>query len=335
MLENLCGIYAPSGNEERVTAVIEKMLPEGIKYEYMRNGNLIVFKEGKNKWNKKLMLFAHTDEVGFIVTEITGEGYLKFDCVGGIDKRILLSKRVFVGDKDIPGIMGIRAVHLTSGEERKKSVPIDEMYIDIGAKSREEALNYVSLGDYVSFEKDFVTNGKRMISKAFDDRAGAALLLRLIQSECEYGFTACFSIGEEVGLKGAEPAANKYRPDYALILEGTTCSDVNGTPEEGKSTRLGEGPVISIRDFGACSDADFNSFIFNLAEKNGIRYQLKRTHRGGNDSRAVQLAGAGVKTAAISVPVRYIHSPSGIMDGDDYENSFRLIKCITDNIGEI
>ena len=335
MLEKLCGIYAPSGEEERVTSEIEKALPEGISYEYMRNGNLVVFKEGRKKSDKTLMVFAHTDEVGFIVTKITDEGYLKFDTVGGIDKRILLSKRVFVGEKSIPGIIGVRAVHLTSREERKKSVPMEEMYIDIGASSREDALKYVMPGDYASFEAGFTLNGKRMISKAFDDRAGVATLLRLVNSETEYGFIACFGIGEEIGLKGAETAANKYKPHYGLILEGTTCQDVNGTPEEGKSTRLGEGPAVSIRDFGSCSDREFNSFIFKLAKENNLKYQLKRTHRGGNDARVVQLAGSGVKTAVISVPVRYIHSPSGIMDSEDFENAFKLTKTIADNIGEI
>ena len=140
---------------------------------------------------------------------------------------------------------------------------------------------------------------------------------------------------EEIGMKGAFTSARKINPDYAIILEGTTCSDIGGTPPNLRSTVLGDGPAISIRDFGAHSDREFNNYIIELAQRKGIKYQLKRTHRGGNDSAAVQLAGNGVKSAAISVPVRYIHSPAGIMDEQDFENAGKLLKEIINELGAL
>ncbi len=336
MIEKLCGLYGVAGDDGDVcAAVIEELKDYDINYEYMKNGNLIVFKKGRRTPEKKLMVCAHTDEVGVIITGITDEGYLKFDCVGGIDSRILLSQRIFIGAKQIPGIIGIKAIHLAEKEEREKTVGFRKMYIDIGAKNKEDALSAVSVGDYGYFEKSYCENAGRIISKALDDRAGVYILTELLKNELEYDLTACFNTAEEIGCKGALTSARRVRPDYAVILEGTTCSDTGGVPPHLRSTILGEGPAISVRDFGARSDREFNGAIIDIAEKNGIKYQLKRTHKGGNDASAVQLAGSGVKAAVISVPLRYIHSPASVMDKADCENALRLIKAVADNFGKI
>ena len=335
MIKELTILNGVSGNEENVASfVCECVKKSGCHYEFLPGGNLIVYKKGKKTPSKKFMIFAHMDEVGFIVTKITDEGFLKFDTIGSVDERILLSKKVYVGENNIPGIIGVKAIHLTSKEDRKKSVDIKDMYIDIGAVSKEDAMSYVRLGDYVSFDGVYYQNEKRIFSKAIDDRVGVAVLLEMIMRECEYDFTACFDVMEEVGARGALTSSEYIKPDYALILEGTTCSDLNKTPENMRSTVLGDGPALSVRDMGTCYSEKFNSFIISLAESNSVKYQLKKTHRGGNDSSAVQSAGIGSVTAVISLPVRYIHSPTGVMDTDDYENMIKLTSMITDSIGE-
>lgn len=336
MLEKLCSLNGVSGDEGKILDfILESVKDKSLEYKIFANGSLVIYKKGRKTPDKKLMVFAHTDEVGFIVNNITDEGFLKFDTVGGIDRRIILSKKVTVGDNKIPGIIGVKAVHLLSKEDRKKTIPVNEMYIDIGADSKEEAQKYVSLGDYVSFESDFIRNGKRIIAKALDDRIGVDILINLINSECEYDFTACFETLEEIGLMGAVTAANYEKPDYALVLEGTTCMDINDTPEHLRSTVLGNGPALSVRDMGTCYDRELNSFIEKTAEEKSIPYQYKQTHKGGNDSRVIQNVSEGVKTAVMSVPLRYIHAPAAIVDVNDYENGFRLAKAVVDNIGEI
>ena len=226
-------------------------------------------------------------------------------------------------------------MHLTTKEDRKKSVPLKDMCIDIGATTREEAMKVVRYGDYVAFDSTPYINNKSFFSKAIDDRAGVSMLLELLKREAEYDFVACFDVMEEVGARGAMVAAEYEKPEYALILEGTTCSDLNDTPENLRSTLFGEGPALSVRDMGTCYDDDFNKFIINLAKNNSVKYQLKKTHRGGNDSSAVQSSGIGVKTAVISLPVRYIHSPTSIVNIDDYNNGLKLTGLIIDSIGEL
>lgn len=337
MLKELCEINGISGDEAKVSEyIISHITASDTHYRSLNNGSVIVYKDGKRKAPHTLMLFAHMDEVGFIVSDITKEGFIKFDSIGGIDKRILLSERVYIGENRVPGIIGIKAVHLTSNEEREKCVERKDMYIDIGANSKEEALEQVCYGDYIAFDDDSFINGNRFLSKAIDDRAGVSLLLELVNSEREYGFIACFDVMEEIGgSRGALTAVNLEKPDYALVLEGTTCSDINNTPAHLRSTVLGGGPAVSVRDMLACYSSEFNSYIFGLAEKNNIRYQIKQTHRGGNDAGAVQSGGKGTKTSAISLPVRYIHSPVGIVDMNDYESALKLAGLIIDNIGEI
>ncbi len=336
MLSELCKINGVAGNEEKVSEfLLSHISIENTEYKFLKNGTLIVYKKGKKESPVKFMIYAHMDEIGFIVSDITEDGYIKFDTVGGIDKRVLVSKKVFIGDKNIPGVTGIKAVHLTSKEERKKCVETKEMYIDIGAVSKEDALNYVSYGDYITFDDDVVVNGNRLIAKANDDRVGVSLLLDLVNKETEYSFIACFDVMEELGGMGAVTATDSEQPDYALILEGTTCSDINNTPPHLRSTVLGNGPALSVRDMGTCYSESFNNFIKGLADKNNIKYQIKQTHRGANDSNVVECCGKGTKVSVLSLPLRYIHSPASIVDLNDYNEAAKLIKLIADNIGEI
>lgn len=335
MLEKLSNAFGVSGADDEVREIIlSEITPYCDKIEILKDGNIIAFKKGKKTPEKKIMLFAHTDEVGFIVKAVTDEGYLKFEEVGGIDARILLSSRVFIGENKIPGIIGIKAVHMTSKEEREKTVKIADLYIDIGSDSKEETEKYVNKGDYIVFDSSYEKLSEhRVKGKAFDNRVGVSILIELLKKDAEYDYYVSFNSLEEIGLKGAMTAARYAEPDVALILEGTTCSDVPGTSSENQSTVLGNGAALSIADGASCSSKELNEFIINKAKENNIKLQYKRTNRGGNDAGAVQISSFGVKTSVVSVPLRYIHSPVSIMDLRDYESAYKIAECFVNSLG--
>ena len=336
LLEKLCNAHGVSGDTDEVAAIIlEEIQPYCAKIEVMNDGNIIAHKKGRCNPKYRTMLCAHMDEVGFLVKEITDDGYLKFESVGGIDERILLSQRVLIGDNNIPGVVGIKAVHMQTKEERGKTIPMENLYIDTGVYSRREIEELVELGDSVKFDSKFVKFGENKVkAKAIDDRIGVRLLIEMLKLEPEYDFVAAFVVNEEIGTQGSKTAAYHVAPDIALVLEGTTCSDVPGTKCHEQSTNQGNGPAISIVDRTSYSDRELNDFIIRLAEENGINYQLKRTTMGGNDAGSIAVSGDGVKTAVISMPVRYIHSPSSVMDWGDYQKGVRIVTLFVDHIGQ-
>jgi len=327
-------INSVSGNEGRIRKrILDDIKPyaDDIKVDSM--GNIIAFKKGTSDSSKKIILAAHMDEVGFIVSDITEDGFVKFKEVGGIDPRILLAQRVVIGDNNISGVMGIKAVHLQSPEERKSVIKLKDMYIDIGAKSKEEAEKLVNKGDYVAFDSDYKEFGDNIIkAKALDDRAGCAVMTQLIKESYDADIYFCFTVQEETGTRGAMIASRAIGADVAIILEGTTCSDTAGVKEHEHATSFGSGPVLSLMDYGSYSDMDLNRFIINLAKENDLKFQFKRTINGGNDARAFQTASVPCKTAAISVPCRYIHSPVSCANKDDIEKTYELVFCVMKNI---
>lgn len=335
MLEKLTNAFGVSGCDDEIRDIIlAEISPYADKIDITKDGNIIAFKKGKKPTKKKVMISAHTDEVGFMVKDITKDGYLKLCSVGGIDSRILLSKKVYIGKNKIPGIIGIKAVHLTKKEEREEKVPLSDLYVDIGALCREDALKYVEIGDYILFDGKYEKLGENRIkAKALDDRVGVMALIDLIKRESEYDFYAVFNSLEEIGLKGAMTASYKVNPDIALILEGTTCSDVLGTKENEQSTCLLKGAVLSIADGVSVSNRSLNEFIIKLAKENDVPLQFKRTNTGGNDAGSIQTAKDGVQTAVISLPTRYIHSPVSVMDLRDFESYKKITELFTDNIG--
>ncbi len=331
-LTNLCGV---SGCEDEVRDFIENEIKEFCDDIYTdKIGNLIALKKGKVS-EKKMMITAHMDEVGFIIKSITEEGFIKFEAVGGVDGRILLGRRVLVGENKIKGVIGIKAVHMTTAEERSNAVKIKDMYIDIGADSRDEAQEMVSLGDYISFDSEYVEFGDGKIkAKALDDRVGCAVLINLIKTaDFYYDTWCCFTVQEEVGCRGAQVAANSIRPDIALILEGTICADAHDTEPYLHVSTIGGGGVLSLLERSSKSDKNFVHFIYNLAKEKNIPCQFKRTGSGGNEGGVIQVSGKGVITAVISAPCRYIHSPVSVMDKNDFENIVRLAKAVTENSG--
>jgi len=327
-------INSVSGNEARMRKRILddiKAYADDIKVDSM--GNIIALKKGTSPSGKKIVLAAHMDEVGFIVSDITEEGFLKFKEAGGVDPRILLAQRVVIGDNNINGVIGIKAIHLQSPEERKSVIKLKDMYIDIGAKSKEEAEKLVSKGDYVAFDTDYAEIGDGVIkAKALDDRMGCAIMAELIKDSYNEDIYFCFTVQEEVGTRGAMITSRAIGADIAIVLEGTTCSDIAGLKPHEYATSFGSGPALSLMDYGSYSDMDLNRFIINLAKENDLQFQFKRTINGGNDARAFQTASLPCKTAAISVPCRYLHSPVSCALKSDIEKTYELIACVMKNI---
>ncbi|HZJ56684.1 MAG TPA: M42 family metallopeptidase [Clostridia bacterium] len=327
LLKRLTAAGGVSGDEGRVRAIIiEEITPLVDEVHIDRMGNVTGFKKGTTS-NRKVMLCAHMDEVGFIITGIEDNGMLKFATVGSIDSRILPSKRVRIGDNRVPGVMGIKAIHLQEPAERKNAVKARQMYIDIGAGSKDEAERLIKLGDYAVFDSELVYFGDgRVKSKALDDRVGCLTLIESLKGDYPFDLYACFTVQEEVGLRGAKVAAYHIQPDIGLVVEGTTCSDVPGVEPHRHTTRMGNGPAISIADLASYGNKEMVTFLIECAENAGIPFQIKEGVTGGNDAGEIQRSRGGAMTAVISVPCRYIHSPSSVMDLKDLDNTVRLVK---------
>lgn len=329
LLKKLLSLNAPSGYEDAVRNFIkENAACEEIYSDVM--GNLICHKKGSGK---KVMVSAHMDEVGLIITGITDDGFLKFSTLGGVDTAVLSSKKVLIGDNKIPGIIGAKAIHLQKKDEVTSPLKTKDMTIDIGTKDKERAENMVNLGDYAVFDGEYTPFGNNLIkSKALDDRVGCAILMELMKEDYESDMYFVFTVQEELGLRGAITAANSIQPDIALVIEGTTCADVYGSKPHNQVTKLGDGAVITAVDGAAISHKDYFDFIFDVAKRNSIKLQIKRTTRGGTDAGAIQRSGKGVKTAVLAVPCRYIHSPVSIMNMADYDSVYKLSKAVLKEI---
>lgn len=327
-LKTLCALPGVSSREDLVRDYIRKRVePYADEIRTDALGNLIVFKRGARPTGNRLMLCAHMDEVGLMVKSVTDEGCLKFGCVGGIDRRVLLGKRVSVGERGIPGVIGLKAIHLTTAEERKKVPKLTDLYIDIGAKDKDEALAQVELGDVCTFVSDVVEFGDGMLkAKAIDDRVGCAVMVKLLEEELPMDCTFAFTAMEEVGTRGAFGAAFSVTPETALVLEGTTAADIPALEPERQVCWPGKGPVLSWMDGGAIYDRELFELLRALAEENGLPWQMKHYLSGGTDAKAVQRTKEGVRVAGISAAVRYLHAPSSVCSLDDARQMLALAR---------
>lgn len=326
LLERLCSASGISGDEGAVRDIIIEEIKEYAEYRIDNLGNIIVHKKGKKPAKCRLMLSAHMDEVGLMVTDITSDGYIKFDEVGGIDRRVLPGKSVVVGKKRINGVIGIKPVHLCKGEENLTVPEFGDMYIDIGASSSEEAASYVVIGDAVSYRSSFTENDHTICSKAIDDRFGCYVLIELIKSDLEYDADFVFAVQEEVGLRGSKVAAYTVDPEFALVIETTTSAEI---PEVDKSAQvcfLGEGAVISVMDRRTIYDKEMVELAFSVADQINVKAQYKRAVAGGNDAGAIHQSRGGVRTLAVSLACRYLHAPNTVASKADCESVLALSK---------
>ena len=325
-LETLCSLAGVSGTEDEVRDyILERVMPRADILRTDPLGNLLVHRKGACEASRTILIEAHMDEVGLIVTDITDDGLLRFGTVGGIDRRVLPGKRVFVGKARIPGVIGLMAVHMTHGDEERKLPPLEEMSIDIGAKDAVSARAAVRLGDTVSFDPGVVRFGDGYLkAKAIDDRTGCACMIKLLESELPCGCWFAFTVQEEVGCRGARVAVRDIEPDIALVLEGTTAADLPGVEGAARVCRAGGGVVIPFMDRSTIYDRELCGTLIRLAEEHGISWQTKTRIAGGTDAQVIQRSLGGVRTAALSVAVRNIHSPAGVAKISECEDQLRL-----------
>lgn len=328
-LKELCLLNGISGDESCVREYIIEKIRDKCDYSVDNLGNITAFRKGKKTPEKKLMIAAHMDEVGLIVTSVRSDGTLTFETVGGIDSAVIIGKRVKIGKNGLSGVVGSKAIHKLSAEEREKAPKISDLYIDFGAADKAEAEKYVSAGECVYFDSEFMEFGNNRIkSKAIDDRSGCALMLRLIEEEPEYDTFFVFNVQEEIGLRGSTVSAFSLQPDIAIVLEATTAADIDGADGAAKVCTINGGPVVSFMDRSTMYDKELYKTAFETAKENEIKCQTKSMIAGGNDSGAIHISGKGVRTIAVSLPCRYLHSPSCVISKQDFDDAYRLVKLM-------
>lgn len=329
LLEKLCSFSAPSGAEGNLRGFIEKEVsPFAKSIETDALGNLIVVTEGKKR-EKKAMFIAHMDEVGFIVTEIKENGLIGFSNIGGFSGNVLCSAAVQFVNGTRGVIIPDVALHQLNEEGRKKVPEAEDLFIDIGAKNKGEAEKLVSLGDKAAFIDNFYENEESVFSKALDDRVGVFALIEAIKSKPLYETVFVFSTREEIGIVGAAVAANNVRPDIAFVIDSTTASDLPSVSGSDRVCLQGGGAAVSFMDKATVYDEALYKFVMKLGEKENIPLQFKTKISGGNDAGAVHKSGVGVKTAAISTPARYIHSPCSLARKNDIMSVVNIVKALS------
>jgi endoglucanase len=331
LLKRLCNASAVSGDEAEVRAIVlEEVRPVADEVTVDVMGNVLVKRFGVGKNLLKVMLAAHMDEVGMMVTHDEGKGKFRFEVVGGIPANILPAKSVWVGKKKIPGIIGAAPIHLTTAAERKKPISLDDLRLDVGPNNRKE----IKIGDRAVFSTEFAVQGNALFAKALDDRIGVAILIQLLKNApANIDLLVAFTVQEEVGLRGAYTAAFAFNPDIAVAIDCTPAYD-QPTWDDGEdrwsgntqyNTRIGKGPAIYVADRGTISDPRIIRHFINTSQAEDIPFQLRQPGGGRTDAAAIHKQRSGIPSISISVPARYTHTPVSICDRLDWENTQKLI----------
>ncbi|MEM4142615.1 MAG: M42 family metallopeptidase [Candidatus Bathyarchaeia archaeon] len=337
-LEKLSNAYGITGREDEVRNLLIKLMKPYVDEVVVdKLENVIGIKKGQ-KSSPKVMLAAHMDEIGLMVKTITKEGFLQFVKMGGIDDRILLAQKVLVCTKKdaLHGIIGSKPPHIQKEEERKKIVNYDELFIDIGAGSREDAeAKGVKIGDPVVFDVKYAKiSDDVVIGKAFDDRVGCAIMLEVLKmlEKTDCTIYAVGTVQEEVGLRGATTSAFGIDPDVGIALDVTVAGDVPGVKEFESNMKMGKGPALTVADAGLITHPKILRLLLDVAEENKIAYQLETGLPGTTDAARISLTRQGVPSGTVSVATRYIHSPTGMLSLKDAENAAKLVAAAIQKI---
>ena len=317
LIQKLVESYGPSGYETQIRAVVRaEVEPYADEIQVDALGNLIVRKGSLKAGGSRIMLAAHIDEIGVIATHVDEKGFVRFTTLGGVRPHTCMGGRVrFMNGAQ--GVIGSEPL-----EDRSKVSTFEQFFIDVGHSSREG--HPVRVGDVAAFDRPFVDLGERMVAKSMDDRIGAADLIEALRQlkDSPHQVFFVFSTQEEVGIRGATTAAFGIDPDLGLAVDVTGTGD---TPKARMEVSLGKGPAIKVRDAGMLADPRVVDWMVRTAEKAHLPYQLEILEGGSTDARAMQLTRAGVPAGCLSIPCRYIHSPSEMVDTQDVQNSVRLM----------
>ncbi len=336
LLRDLCRLDGVPGYEDEVRAYIEEKA-KLFAHEMFADsvGNLFVLKKGKVSPKRPLMVCAHMDEVGFLARNITEDGMVKLAPAGGIDPRVLIGRRMKVGLKKTLGVISIKAIHLTTPEERQKAPDLQSLYVDMGATSKKEAEKYVGIGEPIMFDSEFVEFGDNCVkAKALDDRIGCAVMLDMLQGEVPQDTWFVFAVGEEIGHRGARVAVQRLDPAAVLVIEGTTAADMPDVPAHKQSTRIRQGAVVSLMDHGNVYSRGLRQAVCAEADKRGVKWQYRQSANGGTDAQFGTIGASGALTFGLSAPVRYIHCACGVAYLPDLAEIRAMADIVLEKAGE-
>lgn len=336
-LTQLTEAVSVSGNEAAVRQIVASAVkPHADEIVVDAMGNLLVLRHGSGGSRPRVMVAAHMDEVGLIVTGYDDGGFLRFKPVGGISKRALPGSKVWLGRDRLPGLIGIPPVHLLSGKEQTQQPKISDLRIDIGASSKTAAEDQIRLGEQASFATFLHRQGQMIWAKALDDRLGVAMLIELVRSPpAQIDLLAAFTVQEEIGARGAATAAYRLEPDLAVAIDCTPARDFptwEGEENPRYNARMGHGPAIYVMDGKTIADQRWVQHLKDSAQAHHIPYQIRQPGKGGTDSSAIHLSREGIPSVSLSVPGRHLHGPAGLIHIGDWRACVRLLYAALSNV---
>lgn len=330
LLKRLTETAGIGGREERIRSIVIDELKDYVdEIKVDAIGNVIALKRGIGENSKKVMISAHMDEIGFMVSYIDDKGFLRLNPVGGFDPRTLVAQRVKVhGREDLDGVLmpGVKPIHIMTPDEAKKSLSVSDFFVDLG-RSKEEVEKLVRIGDFVTLERNFLEIGENFSAKALDDRAGVYIMIEAIKrlKDHDVDIYAVGSVQEELGLRGATTSAYGIQPDIGVGLDLTIAGDIPGGSPHEQISALGAGAAIKLMDSASISNYKLVNFMRDLAEENNIKYQMEILPRGGTDSGAIERARTGCPVITLSLPARYVHSNVETANKQDLESIIQLL----------
>ena len=335
LLKQICETPGVPGYEKQIRdLVIAEVSPYVDKVSVDNIGNLVCFKKGKA--DKKVMIAAHMDEIGFMVNHIDDNGFLRFVPLGGFDPKTLTAQRVVVhGEKPVVGVMGSKPIHIMSADERNKVVTLNDFFIDLGM-GKEEVNKIVSLGNPVTRERELIEMGDCVNCKSLDNRVSVFILIEVLKSlkdeEIPYDIYAVFTVQEEVGIRGAQAAALSIQPDFGFGLDTTIAYDVPGARDFETCTKLGAGTAIKLLDASAICDVRMIQFMKKVAKEYNVKHQFEVLTAGGTDTAGIQrMTPGGSICGAVSIPTRHIHQVIEMCNKSDINDSILLLSyCLQD-----
>ena len=333
LLAEICEAAGAPGHEQRIREIVLREvtpLVDEVRTDNM--GNVTAIKKGKR--NKKVMIGAHMDEIGFIVTHIDDKGFLRFHTLGGFDPKTLTAQRVIIhGKKDLVGVMGSKPIHVMSPEERNKPPKIKDFFIDTGM-AKEEVEKYISVGDTITRERKLIEMGNCVNCKSIDNRVSVFILIEMLRElkNAPFDVYGVFTVQEEVGIRGANVATQEVQPDFGFGLDTTIAFDVPGAAGHEKITELGKGAAIKVMDSSTICDYRMVEYMKQTADRHKIEYQLEILTGGGTDTSGIQrFTPGGSIVGAVSIPTRHIHQVIEMADKDDIRKSIDLLRhCVQD-----
>jgi tetrahedral aminopeptidase len=337
LLKAICEIPGAPGFESKIRNLIMEEVRPLVDEIWVDNlGNIFTLKKGNiNPEKKSAMVAAHMDEIGFIVTHIDENGYLRFHTLGGFDPKTLTAQRVIVhGKKDVIGVMGSKPIHVMSQEEKNKMPKTTDYFIDLGM-TKEEAIKIVSIGDPVTRERELIEMGNCVNCKSIDNRVSVFVLIEALRDleQVPFDVYGVFTVQEEVGLRGAHVAAHQVDPDYGIALDTTIAYDVPGAQAHEKVTELGKGAAIKIMDASVICDYRMVNYLKEVADENHIKWQPEILTAGGTDTAVVQRMGKkGAISGAISIPTRHLHQVIEMAHKEDIQNCIQLLRAALRNL---